>query len=68
MYNCLKVNAKKFHLFLNLFVKKAMSIEDFTVKSSNTEVLLEITIDINLSLSDQLIILNYMSYHVFPNI
>ena len=52
LHNCLKANAKKIHLFLSSFVDKATNIENFTVKSSNVEVLLGVTIDSNLSFSE----------------
>ena len=52
LHNCLKANAKKFHFFLSPFVDKATNIENFTIKSSSTEVLLGVTIDSNLSLSE----------------
>ena len=43
VYNRLKTIAKKFHLFLSPFVDKAINIEDFTLKTSYAEVLLEVT-------------------------
>ena len=52
LHNCLKANAKKFHLFLSPFVDKAINIENFTIKSSSAEVLLGVTIDSNLSFSE----------------
>ena len=45
LHNFLKVNAKNFHLFLSSFVDKAMSIENFIIKSSYVEVVLRVTID-----------------------
>ena len=52
LHNCLKANAKKFHLFLSPFVDKATDIENFTIKSSYAEVLLGVTIAINLSFGE----------------
>ena len=52
LHNCLKANAKTFHLFLSPFVDKAINIENFTIKSSYAEVLLGVTIDSNLSFSE----------------
>ena len=34
LHNCLKANAKKFHIFLSPFVDKAINIENFAIKSS----------------------------------
>ena len=61
LHNCLKVNAKKLYLFLSFFVDKTTSINDFIMKSSNTEVLLRIKIDISLSFS------NHVAY-LFPTL
>ena len=47
----LKANAKKFYLFLILFVNKAENIENFTIKSA--KVLLVVTIDSNLSFRER---------------
>ena len=52
LHNCLKANAKKFHLFLSPFVVKAISIENFTIKSSCAEVLSGVKIDSNLGFSE----------------
>ena len=52
LHNCLKANAKKFHLFLSPFVDKAINIKNFTKKSSYAEFLLGVTIDCNLSFSE----------------
>ena len=52
LYNCLKANVKKFQFSFSPFVEKAINIENFTIKSSDTEVLLGITIDSNLSFSE----------------
>ena len=52
LHNCLKANAKTFHLFLSPFVDKAINIENFTIKSSYAEVLFGVTIDSNLSFSE----------------
>ena len=43
VYNRLKTIAKKFHLYLSPFVDKAINIEDFTLKTNYTEVLLGVT-------------------------
>ena len=48
LHNCLKANAKKFHLFLNPFVDKAINIENFSLKSSYAAVVLGVKIDINM--------------------
>ena len=52
LHNCLKDNAKKFHLFLSPFVDKAINIENLTIKSSYAEVLLGMTNDSSLSFSE----------------
>ena len=52
LHNCLKANTKKCHLFLSPFVDKAINIENFTIKSSYTEVLLRVTIDSNLNFNE----------------
>ena len=53
LHNCLKANVKKCHLSLSPFVDKAINIENFTIKSSYAEVLLEITIDRNIKVDSR---------------
>ena len=43
---------QKFHLFLSPFVDKAISMENFTIKSSYAEVLFGVAIGSNLSFSE----------------
>ena len=52
LHNCLKASASKFHLFESPFVDKTINIENLIIKSSYTEVLLGVAIDINLSFSE----------------
>ena len=52
MLYSLKANANKFHLFLRPFIDKTISIEGFIIKSSKAKVFLVITIDSNLSFTD----------------
>ena len=57
LHNCLKTNAKKFHLFLNPFVDKTRNIVNVSIKSSYAEILLGGTIDSNLNFSEQVMYL-----------
>ena len=51
LHNCLKANAKKFHL-LNPFVDKTRNIINVTIKSNYAEILLRGTTDSNLNFSE----------------
>lgn len=74
LHNSLQPNVKKFHLFLRTFVEKTIGIEGIVIKSSNAKVVLEITIDSNLSFTNHVAYLyvtakrKLIPYHVFPNI
>ena len=57
LHNCLKTNAKKFHLFLNPFVDKTRNIVNVSIKSSYAEILLGGTIGSNLNFSEQMMYL-----------
>lgn len=52
LHNSLQPNVKKFHLFLRTFTEKTIGIEGIVIKSSNAKVVLEITIDSNLSFTN----------------
>ena len=52
LHNRLKTNANKFHLFLDSFIDKAISIKNFDIKSRYAEINLGVTIDTNLSFSE----------------
>ena len=74
MNNCLKANAGKFHLFLSPHEDQTITVENYVMKSSVVEELLELTIDSNLNCKEHLClyasrqIANFMLYLAFLNI
>ena len=55
MNNNLKVNARKFHLFLSPYEDQTITVENYVIKSSGVEELLGVTINSNLNFKEHIL-------------